>query len=369
MKTFRIGMIGYGSMGRTHHYAIDCMRHFYPDAPYRAEITRLCARTEQTRLAARQSGILQTTADEDDILCAPDIDIVDICTPNLYHYEAAKRALAAGKHIYCEKPLCVTYAQARELADMAQQANVTAQVVFNTRFLPPIRRAKQLCDQGTLGRILSFRCAYLHASCTDPQKPAGWKQNREICGGGVWFDLGSHITDLIYYLCGPFASVEGHAQIAYPQRTGADGAVWSTNADEAFYAFAVLQNGAYGTLEANKLALGTNDDLTLAIYGDRGAIRFSLMEPNWLYYYDGSRPGGDYGGLRGFTRIECVGRMPEGAYPLGGQKAPIGWLRGHTESYHAFLDCVYANRPAAPSFADAAHVQWVLEQAYKGDRT
>ena len=99
MKTLRIGMLGYGSMGHTHHYAIDAMRHFYPDLPYRAEIVRLCARSESTLDAARAAGIPEVTTREDDILTAPDIDIVDICTPNVYHAETARRALEAGKHI------------------------------------------------------------------------------------------------------------------------------------------------------------------------------------------------------------------------------------------------------------------------------
>lgn len=368
MKTLRIGMLGYGSMGHTHHYAIDAMRHFYPDLPYRAEIVRLCARSESTLDAARAAGIPEVTTREDDILTAPDIDIVDICTPNVYHAETARRALEAGKHIYCEKPLCVTADEARGLAALAEMQGVVNQVVFNTRFLPAIRRAKQLCDEGALGRILSFRCAYLHASCTDPEKPAGWKQNRDICGGGVWFDLGSHAVDLIFHLCGPIAEIRGHGQIGHPVRRGADGGEWVTNADEAFYAFATLQNGACGTFEANKLALGANDDLTLELYGDRGAIRFSLMEPNWLWFYSTDPPAGDFGGMRGFTRIECVGRVPAPAYPLGGQKAPVGWLRGHMESYHSFLDCVAAGRQASPSFAEAAHVQWALCRAMESER-
>lgn len=364
MKTIRIGMMGYGSMGKTHRYALSCLPHFYPASAYRAELARLCVKSDRTADTARQAGVEDVTKNEDDILQDPSIDVIDICTPNNAHYETAKKALLCGKHVYCEKPLAVTYAQAKELADLAKETGKTAQIVFNNRYLPAIRRAKQLCESGALGNILTFRCSYLHASCTDPERAAGWKQNRDICGGGVWFDLGSHAVDLIYHLCGPFEKICGKGQIAYPVRRGMDGQAWKTNADEAFFAYAELQNGAHGTIEANKLALGANDDLTLELYGDRGSIRFSLMDSDFLQFYDATRAAGDFGGDRGFTRIECVGRIPD-AFPLGGQKAPVGWLRGHIGSYHAFLDCVDQGKQAEPSFADAAHVQWVLEQAYR----
>lgn len=157
----------------------------------------------------------------------------------------------------------------------------------------------------------------------DVRRNAGWKQDKEICGGGVLFDLGSHAIDLIYYLCGPFASVIGKSQIAYPVRKGLNGAEWETNADEAFYMIATLENGAVGTIEASKITVGTNDDLTLQIYGEHGALKFDLMEPNWLYYYHADGADVPLGGFKGFTKIECVGR-----YPMPGQaSSPAPKLR------------------------------------------
>lgn len=367
MKTLRIGMLGYGSMGHTHRYAIEALPHFYRDLPFRATLAAVCTKSEQSAQQAIADGIEHAYTDEASVIEDPAIDIIDICTPNVLHYETLRRAIAAGKDILCEKPLCVTAEQAEEIAHLARERGCIAQVVFNNRFLPPIVRAKQLIDEGRLGRIVTFRVAYLHASCTDPNRPAGWKQNREICGGGVWFDLGSHAVDLIYHLCGPVAGICGRGQIAYPTRTGSDGQAWQTNADEAFYAIATLENGAVGTIEANKLALGANDDLTLEIYGDRGSLRFSLMEPNWLYFYDGSRPGGDWGGERGFCRIECVGRCPAPYYAVGGQKAPIGWLTGHVESYRQFLGHVASRTTPSPSFEEAAAVQRILCTAMESD--
>lgn len=364
----KIGLLGFGFMGKTHAYAVQNLKFFYRDLPFEAEIASVCTSHLNTaQKAAEQFGIGAYTDNEDELLFDENIDVIDICTPNIYHYETLKKAIAAGKHVYCEKPLCVTCAQAEEIRALAKEKKVKCQIVFNNRFLAPIMRAKELIDEGALGRILSFRASYLHASATNVERAAGWKQDKDVCGGGVLFDLGSHIIDLIYYLCGPFASVIGQSQIAYPVRAGRDGGEWTTNADEAFYMIATLKNGAMGTLEASKITVGTNDDLTLSIYGEKGAIKFDLMEPNWLYYYDARPDDAPLGGTKGFTRIECVGRypMPGGTFP--GAKAPVGWLRGHLGSMHAFLQCIDEDKEPSPSFAEAAHVQWVMEQAYQSD--
>lgn len=363
-----IGILGFGFMGKTHAYAVHNLHYFYNNLTFKAKIKGVCTRSIQTASTASIIyDIEKAVTNEDVLINDPDIEIIDICTPNIYHYESLKKAINAGKHIYCEKPLCVTAAQAYEIADLAEQKGIIAQIVFNNRFMSSVMRAKQLIDGGRLGNILSFRCAYLHSSCTDLNKNAGWKQNKDICGGGVLFDLGSHAIDLIYWLCGEFDNVIGRGQIAHKSRKGMDGKEWQTNADEAFYIIAELKNGACGTIEANKIAIGENDSMKFEIYGDKGAIKFDLMDPNWLWFYDDTRTGGELGGDKGFTRIECVGRYPEPGNVFPSIKAPVGWLRGHVGSMYSFLNSVNKNTPATPSFNDAAHVQWIMEEAYKSD--
>ena len=363
----KIGLIGFGFMGKTHAWCVDNLKYFYKALPFGAEIAAVCAsRPETTAAAAEFLGVRGAT--EDEIINDPEIDVIDICTPNIYHYETLKKAIAAGKHIYCEKPLCVTAEQSNEIACLAKEKGITAQIVFNNRFLPAVMRAKQLIEEGRLGRILSFRCEYLHASATDPAKNAGWKQNRDICGAGTLFDLGSHAVDMIYNLCGDIVSVKASSQIAYPERRGMNGEVWQTNADEAFYMIAKTAGGAVGTIEVSKLTIGANDELNFAIYGEKGALKFNMMDLNWLYFYDGTAPAGSLGGERGFTRIECVGRYdaPGGIFPSF--KAPIGWLRGHLHSMYEFLSAVHSGTPACPSFDDAAAVQRVLSMALEDDK-
>lgn len=362
----KIGMLGFGSMGKTHAYSIENLKYFYKPLSFDAELYGICcAHKENAEAAARVYGFKKVYDSCEDMISDPDIDVIDICTPNIYHYDALKAAAIAGKHIYCEKPLCTTYAESREIADMMKRSGKIGAVVFNTRFLLPVLRAKELIENGRIGDILSFSGRFFHSSAADPNKAAGWKQDKNICGGGVLFDLGSHSIDLIRWLCGDFESVSGLSQIAYPTRVGTDGTEWTTNADEAFYMTAKLKGGAAGTISVGKIMPGTNDDHTFEIYGSKGSVRFDLMDPNFLMFYDGEKPEAE----RGYTRIECCGRYPAPSGVFPGQKAPVGWLRGHVGSMYNFLNAVTENRQAYPSFDDAAAVQLIMEKAYLSDKT
>ncbi len=364
-KPIRIGLLGFGSMGKTHAYAVHNLRYFYKDLPFSAEIAGVCTTSiQKSRTVCSEYGFEIATNNEDVLINDPSIDVIDICTPNIYHFESIKKAIAAGKHIYCEKPLCISLAEAEEATFLAQNSDKIHTIVFNNRFLPAIMRAKELVDEDKLGRILSFRIDYQHSSAMNVAKHAGWKQNKDICGGGVLFDLGSHVIDLIYYLCGHISSVSAATQIAFPIRAGKNGEAWQTNADEAVYMLAKLENGAIGTIAASKIAVGANSDIFLEIFGEKGAIRFSLMEPSWLHFFDGTLAERPLGGDRGFTKIECVARFPEPGGLFPPSKSAIGWLQGHVHAMYSFLNAVYTGKQNHPSFSDARHVQAVMEAAY-----
>ena len=368
-KNWRFGLCGFGAMGKVHAFCVSNLNYYYTALPFSASVRGVCTTDlARSQAIAEQYGFSYAAKSEDDLIADPEIDVIDICTPNIYHYQTIKKALAAGKHIYCEKPLCVTAAEANEVAAQALEKGLICNIVFNNRHLAPIMRAKELIDEGRIGRVLSFSAEYLHNSCTDVARPAGWKQNADVCGGGVLFDLGSHVIDLIYHLCGEFADVSGRSQIAYATRAGLDGKAWQTNADEAFYMTCRLQNGALGTITVSKLINGANDDLSFAIYGEKGSLRFSLMQPNFLYFYDATEKPSTLGGNTGYKAIECVGRYPApgGAFPA--PKAPADWLRGHVGSMYSFLNALHTGKPASPTFADGAYVQRVMEAAYRSDR-
>lgn len=365
-KRLNIGLLGFGSMGRTHTWAVRNLPFFYGELPFEAKTLGVCTTTqEKSDRVAREFQIPVATACEDDLINHPDVDVIDVCTPNIFHFETLKKAIASGKHVLCEKPLCISPAEARALLAIPRREGQVLGMVFNNRWMAPVLRAKQIIDEGRLGKILSFHAQYLHNSATDVNRPAGWKQDRAVCGGGVLFDLGSHAIDLICHLCGRITQVSGMSQIAYPVRRGRDGKVWQTNADESFYLLGITEGGAKGTVSVGKLQVGTNDDLSFEIYGETGALRFSLMEPNHLYYYDGTASDAPIGGDRGFTAIDCVGRYPDLIFPS--PKAPAGWLYGHLASMHAFLSAAADHTPFAPSFEDGALVQAIMDAAYRSD--
>ena len=362
-NVLRIGMVGFGSMGQTHSYAIHNLPYFYGELPFSAKVCALCTTSyERSVSLCERYGLGTAVASFDELIARDDIDVIDICTPNTLHFDMVIRALDAGKHVLCEKPLCITPDEAARIAEAERSSGRICGMVFNNRFMGPMLRAKQLIDEGRLGRILSFRIAYEHNSSTFPDKEPGWKQTG-AAGGGVLFDLGSHAIDLIRHLCGDFESVQGLSQIAFPAHGS-----WQTDADEAFYITAKLQSGACGTIIANKLATGVNDDLSLAIFGERGSIKYELMEPEWLYFYDNDRPASPIGGERGFTRIECVGRFPAPGGNFPSPKASVGWLRCHVESMYRYLSAVATGTPFSPSLSDGAYVQAVMQAALDSDR-
>ena len=363
MKQLNVGLLGFGFMGKTHLWAVKNLPFFY-DLPFSAEVVAVCASAkdpEKSEPVAQTYGIPRA-ATEADMINDPTIDVIDICTPNPYHFEIAKSALLAGKHVLCEKPLTVTAAEGYELAALAKTSGLTCGVVFNNRYLAPVMRAKQLIDEGRLGRIISFDFSYKHNSCIDPDRRVGWKQTAEA-GGGTLYDLGPHVIDLCHFLCGKVATVTAKSQIAFPTHLKTDGSVWETNADEAFYMICGLDSGAVGNITVSKLTQGANDELTFSVNGTLGSLSFSLMDPNYLNFYDATAEGAPMGGVRGQTRIECVGRYPTPATGFPTPKAPAGWLRGHIGSMAAYLTAVAEGRPASSSFEDGAYVQAVMEAA------
>lgn len=369
MKELKVGIIGYGFMGKTHTYGYKTNPLYYSNLPFRIRLAGICDRTPEVAEKAKEMlGFELSTDNPDDIFNNPEIDIVDVCTPNIYHKEAVIKAIKAGKNVYCDKPLAASFAETLEITDLLENSNVITQMALQYRFFPATLRAKELMDEGRIGRVMSFRACYLHSGSVDAKKPIGWKQDRKYGGGGVLFDLGSHVIDLIYHLLGEYTAIFAHTDVIYPQRPDKNGNIIDIEADDLAFMIVKMNSGVSGTIEASKVATGANDELRLEIHGDKGSIRFNLMEPNWLEFYDNTIPEAHFGGMRGYTRIECVQRykQPGGDFP--GSKFSVGWIRSHVHSLYNFLNCVYEREKASPSFKEGAYVQYVMEKAYESDQ-
>ena len=292
------------------------------------------------------------------MLADPEVDVVSICTPNDQHEEMAIAALKAGKHVYIDKPLAVTYESAARIAEAAKNAPGKTHMVFNNRYSPAMMRAKQLIDEGRIGEVLTFQGRYLHSGSIDPNKPIGWKQQMQ---GGVILDLGSHALDLLTWLMGYPQRVMCKTRTLYANRPTKSGETESHLSEDHALMMLEMPNGALGSVEASKIATGSNDELIIEIRGTKGAISWNAMDPNYVYYFDQTLPEAPLGGMRGYTQIESVARYPAPGGTFLPPKNSIGWDRGHTHCYYTFLDCVAHDRAPENGIECGAKLQKLME--------
>ncbi|MBT3269935.1 Gfo/Idh/MocA family oxidoreductase [Candidatus Poribacteria bacterium] len=370
-REYGVGMIGFGGIARVHAYAHASLPFLYRPLPFSTALRGVCTSRGDTAMAAMDEGHFQfATTDPSELISRSDIDIIHVCTPNDSHRELSIAALEAGKHVYCEKPLADDLDGAREMLHVASASGRTHQVTFQYRFVPAIMRAKQLVDEGLVGAPLAFRFCYLHAGYTDGQRPMSWRLDADKSGGGALFDLGSHAIDLVQHLVGDVTRVSAALPTFVhdrPVAAGSDDRA-PVHVDDHAVMLMETDTGAVGTVEASRVATGTTDDLTLEIHGTNGALKFDLMDPNWLHVYDARAGGSPIGGRRGYTKVQTVQEYPEPA-SLPSPKATVGWLRFHIASLHAFMTNVHEGRVGDPSFADGAAVQAVLQAAQTSHQT
>lgn len=349
MKEFKVGMIGFGFIGKVHAYGYETLKFYYPDAPFRCKIAGVCTSREETaRTAKKEYGIEFATTDFKDLIDKQDIEIIDISSPNIFHLEQILYAIEKNKHIYCEKPIVCDYTEAKRVEEKLKNFKQKHQVVFHNRFFPSTLKTKQLIEDGFIGKPTVFRIAYYHSGSVDPKKPIGWKQEK---GAGVLLDLGSHTLDLIYYFLGNYKSVCGKSKILYPERPAKDGKMIKVEVEDHIIINAEMENGATGIIEASKIATGTEDELKYEIYGTEGCIRYNSMQPNYLEVYTIKD--------KGFTKIPTLGNYPESNFP--GPKFSVGWTRGHIHSIYNFIKAIYENQQASPSFYDGIYNMKVIE--------
>ncbi len=362
MGTYKVGLIGFGFIGKVHAYGYVNLPLYYDPVPLHAHISHVCtAHQETAEHAKRQIGADYAVTDFREITENPEIDIVHICTPNHMHKKQLLSALTHQKHIYCDKPLVSSWEEAVQIQQALPEYKAVSQMTFQNRFFPATIRAKQLIDQGALGRVLSFRASYLHSGSVDPQKPVSWKLSAHA-GGGVIADLASHVLDLLHWLMGDFQEIFAHTQIAHSQRPESTNSsrMVPVEAEDNVLITAVMQNGAQGHIEASKIATGAEDELRFEIHGTGGALRFNMMDPHYLDFFDSSSASTPYGGTQGWTRIHCGQRYPSpGGFPT--PKASIGWLRAHAASVYNFLQAVANNTPTEPSLTQGVYVQTLIK--------
>jgi predicted dehydrogenase len=361
-RPLNIALIGYGAMGRAHAMAYRDIGYHYGLPADMLRFTGVATtRQSSADAAARELGCAIATTDPDLLITHPDVDIVDICTPHDSHEALVTRAAHAGKHIYCEKPLARTLDEARRMVAVVQTARVKCGLTFNFRFFPCVLRAKQLLDEGFAGRVFGFYGRYYRASYIDPQRPMSWRLRKAQAGGGVLIDSGAHLMDFAQWLLGDVQAVRATLDTPFAERPRAKGAAETEPVDVEDIALLQtrLANGAVGTLEASRMATGATNDVWFEVRGDKGALRFTLEEPNWLQIYDTRAPERS----RGFTRVETVARFDGALAPDWSQ--PVGISRTHSECQYQFLRAIWEDRAPSPGIDDGVRVQALVDAAYR----
>ncbi|MDD2480043.1 MAG: Gfo/Idh/MocA family oxidoreductase [Victivallaceae bacterium] len=363
MKTYRVGLIGFGFIGKVHAYGHINLPMFFDQSQFSTRITHVCtSRQTSADKAAEQLGAVVAVTDYHEITENPDIDIVHICTPNHLHKDALLSAIKNNKHIYCDKPMVVDMKEAEEIKEALKNYTATAQMTLQNRFFPATIRAKQLIAENRLGQILEFRACYLHSGSADPKAPLKWKLSADA-GGGVIADLASHVMDLIHFLLGDYESLVAQTKIAYPERPSVvePGKMVKVEVEDYVQMLVKMKCGATGNIEASKIATGTEDEIRFEIHGSKGALRFNGMDAHHLEFYDTIAVATPNGGTRGWTAIDTGQRYDKPAgFP--GPKFAIGWLRGHLQCLYNFLECVHNNKSGNPGLEQGIYIQYLMDK-------
>jgi len=370
MATLGVGMVGYAFMGAAHSQAWRSAARFF-ELPLTPQMNVLAGRDRaRATAAAERLGWASVETDWRRLVERDDVELVDICTPGDTHADIAIAALAAGKHVLCEKPLANSVAEAEAMADAAAAAaarGVRSMVGFTYRRVPAIALARQLVAEGRLGAIRHVRAQYLQDWLVDPEAPLSWRLQKAHAGSGALGDIGAHIVDLTQFITGDrIASVTGvletfvHERPVATEQAGLSSTAGTergpVDVDDTALFLARFGSRAVATFEATRFATGRKNAIRIEINGADGSLAFDFEDMNVLHLYDGREPSE----TAGFRRI----LVTEPTHPYVGGWWPPGHLLGYEHAFtHQAVDLVRAIADGVdptPSFADGLQVQRVL---------
>jgi predicted dehydrogenase len=360
MKELGIGLIGTGFMGKAHAIAYRTALSAFPDIPAPRLVAVADVNAEAAAKAAHQYGFEISTGDWKALIANPGIHVISITTPNSMHKEMALAAIAAGKHVHCEKPLSPTLADSREMVEAADAKGVNTQVGFNYIKNPLLKMARDMIASGELGEITGFRGIHAEDYMHDPQSPWTWRIDPSG-GPGVIADLGSHIIGMARFLLGNIVEVSSDVRTVIKQRPVGRGAkeMKAVQVDDVARVLVNFERGCGGTIEANWLQTGRNMQLAFELTGEKGSLVFTQERLNELWLY---KAGGDPR-QKGFTRIESGPQHPPygGFCVAGGHQLGFNDLK--TIEMAEFLGGIAKGKSAGPDFCEAYEIQKVVEAA------
>lgn len=374
MREIRIGLIGAGWMGKTHSVAYRNVPMVFGPEPAVPQLEMVAdVNPDWARAAALTLGFARWTADWREVVSDPAVDVVDITAPNDVHHDIALAALAAGKPVYCEKPLANTTAETRVMAQAAAAAGVPTLVGFNYLKNPAHPYARELIRQGELGPITLFRGTFDQDLQSDPGFPFTWRHERAIAGSGALGDMGSHTLAFAQYLVGDIVEVCGMADTYIRERplaasgtgqsarAGAGAALRAVENDDVAQFLLRFANGAIGTIGTSRIGTGRKMGLTYEIQGTLGALFFTQERMNELNLYRHTDPAGE----RGYKTLFLAPEYPGYAafHPIPGNA--LGYNDQKIIEARELICAVAEGRPAEPDFAFGHKITQVIDAVLK----
>lgn len=363
-EQIRVGIIGLGFIGKVHAVAYAALPQLYGENAVNAKLVaalRTHSGTEP-KLISSLGNPLETTDISEFI--NQDLDLVDVCSPNAYHLQQIKDVLARKPHIYCEKPIGLDLAQAREIYRLTEESGVLTHTAFTYRYYPGVRQLKSILAAGALGEIFNFRVHYFHNSYMDPLRPISWRLKWATSGGGALADLGIHIIDMVRFILGEVKWVRCSTDTFIKQRPVKVGSseLVPVDVDDCALCTMGLESGPQGVLEVTRLSGGMGDSMRFEIFGSLGSAVFDLGQPTHASYYDQK------------SRQTMTGNQdfptPEGERPLSqiipAPKMSMGFFRdAHSASIYDFILNIREGKTSSADFRAAVKAQEILEAAYK----
>ncbi|MEW4565858.1 Gfo/Idh/MocA family oxidoreductase [Bremerella sp. JC770] len=362
-KPLRVGLVGYGFMGRTHSNGYKRVPDFFPELEYQPVLKAVCGRSEdKTKAFAEQWGYESYETDWNKLIARDDIDAVDICTPNDTHGPISIAAAKAGKMVLCEKPIGMSTAEGEEMVKAVEDAGVPNTIFYNYRRIPAVTLAKKIIDSGKLGRIFHYRANFLQdwtINADVPQGGAGlWRLDAASAGSGVTGDLLAHCIDTALWLNGSIKDVNAVTETFVKERLhSGTGKKEPVKIDDACSFFCHFENGSLGLFESTRYARGHKALYTFEINGENASIRWDLHDLHRLEYFDHS----DEGEVRGWRSIHVT----DGEHPYMDHWWVPGLNVGYEHSFvhHVadFLKSLEDGKPCEPTFRSALETQKVCD--------
>jgi myo-inositol 2-dehydrogenase/D-chiro-inositol 1-dehydrogenase len=370
MKSLNIGLVGYGLMGRAHSNAFRQANQFF-QLDHRPILKAVCGRDAgKTQAFAQNWGYESVETDWKKLIARDDIDVVDIAAPNNVHAEIAIAAARAGKMVLCEKPLGMNAAESKRMVNAVEKAGVPNMVWYNYRRVPAITLARQLIEDGKLGKIFHYRAKFLQDWTINADLPQGgagtWRLDVDVAGSGVTGDLLAHCIDTAIWLNGAIASVSGMTETFIKERTHvATGKKQKVGIDDASAFLARFANGSLATFEATRYARGHKALYTLEVNGEHASLAWDLHDLHRLQWFDHR----DASVVRGWRSIHLSDSDQPYMKHWWIPGVQIGYEHTFTHQVADFLQGLRDGKPAAPTFRDALATDLVTDAVLKSARS